>query len=43
MGKGMRAHPKIELAGRSIAVSSTISETAEDEQCWSKHVVCIHK
>jgi hypothetical protein len=25
-----------------IAVSSAILETPEDDQCWSKHVACIH-
>jgi hypothetical protein len=24
------------------AVSSAILEAAEDSQCWSKHVACIH-
>jgi hypothetical protein len=34
---------KIEITDGSAAVSSTILETPEDDQCWSKYVVCIHK
>jgi hypothetical protein len=33
--------PKIELMDTNRAVSSAILETPEDDQCWSKHVVCI--
>jgi hypothetical protein len=29
--------PKSELTDRSIAVSSAILQTPEDDQCWSKH------
>jgi hypothetical protein len=34
--------PKTEVTDTSTAVSSAISETHEDDQCWSKHVVCIN-
>jgi hypothetical protein len=36
-------HQEIELTDGSRAVSSVISESPEDDQCWSKHVVCIHR
>jgi hypothetical protein len=35
--------PKTEFTDGSTAVSSTILETPEDDQCWSKHVVCKHQ
>jgi hypothetical protein len=33
--------PKTELSDGNTVISSTILETPEDDQCWSKHVVCI--
>jgi hypothetical protein len=39
-----RGHtPKIEITNGSTAVSSAIVETPEDDECWSKHVVCIRQ
>jgi hypothetical protein len=34
---------RIEPTYGSTAVSSTSLETSEDDQCWSKHVMCIQK
>jgi hypothetical protein len=28
---------------KETAVSATTLETPEDDQCWSKHVVCIYQ
>jgi hypothetical protein len=33
---------KIKLTDESAAVSSAILVIPEDEQCWSKHVACMH-
>jgi hypothetical protein len=35
--------PKIESIDGSTAVLSTILVSPEDDQCWSKRVVCIHQ
>jgi hypothetical protein len=35
--------PKIELTDVSTAISSSILHAHEDDQCWLKHVVCIHQ
>jgi hypothetical protein len=42
MGAQKRAYRKTGPTDGSMAVSSAIVETREDDQCWSKHVVCIH-